>query len=422
MDNTVIYVLREIELWRDTFGFASTYIVTLISRCAIASVPILVIVMTLRKTVLRKTVFIKGAVWGIFAIVPFLGKLKAYYEIKYLYKPFILCQDVAITLPLVRALYLIICFVMLITFLRSWFRMRRMIHDTRKEEINGHEVYIVDADISPFAHGLFNPRIVIPESMAAELDEKELDTIILHEETHMRLGHLWIFFLWEIAASLFWINPFLKLCAGSLREDMEQVCDKVVIQRSGQDPCYYGTLLLKCASLYKNPSGSIPAMLLGESGLRKARQRFIKIRDYDPYSRKVVTIACAVMVVFLCACILQIFRFSYPKYQVLPDITVTDEFGKVYLDSDKVEQSGAIERTEEGLIIDAAKLRDAMSEDFPENKSIFFYYDMFMKIPGMGGGGTAAWLEEFPKSGIIEAKGAERDLKEKIAIWLIKMI
>ncbi len=163
-------------------------------------------------------------------------------------------------------------------------------------------------------------------------------------------------------------------------------------------------------------------MLLGESSLHKARQRFIKIRDYDPYSRKVVTIACAVMAVVLSACILQICRLSYPKYQVLPDITVTDEFGKVYLDSDTVEQSGAIERSEKGLIIDSAKLRDAMSEDFPENKSICFYYDMFMKIPGMGGGGTVAWLEELPESGIIEAEGAKRELKERIAIWLIKMI
>ena len=213
MDNTVIYILRGIELLQDTLGFAVTYIVILLSRCAVASIPILMIVMVLRSTILRKTVFLKAAVWGMFAIVPFLGKLKAYYEVRALSKPFILCQEAAISLPLFCALYLITGSVMLILFLRSWFRMRRMVNDTRKEEINGHEVYVIDADISPFAFGLYKPKIVIPERMVAELDERELDTIILHEKTHIRLGHLWIFFLWEIFAALFWIDPFLKFSA-----------------------------------------------------------------------------------------------------------------------------------------------------------------------------------------------------------------
>ena len=422
MDNTVIYILRGIELLQDTLGFAVTYIVILLSRCALASIPVLMIVMLVRSTILRKTVFLKAAVWGMFAIVPFLGKLKAYYEVRTLSKPFILCQEAAISLPLFRALYLITGSVMLILFLRSWFRMRRMVNDTRKEEINGHEVHVIDADISPFAFGLYKPKIVIPERMVAELDERELDTIILHEKTHIRLGHLWIFLLWEIFAALFWIDPFLKLSAGKLREDMEQVCDKVTIQRGGQDPLCYGTLLLKSASFYKTASGRIPAMLLGESGLNKAKQRFFRIRDFNPYNRKVTVTACTALAAVICVSIIRISGLSYPKYEILPDITVTDELGKVYLDSKKMEQSGAIERSEDGLIIDAAKLRGAMSEDFPEHKYIYFYYDMFMKIPGMGGGGTVAWLEELPETGIIEAAGAKRDLKEKIAIWFLKMI
>ncbi len=422
MDNTVIYILRGIELLQDTLGFAATYIVMLLSRCAIASIPVIMIVMLLRSTILRKTVFLKGAVWGMFAIVPFLGKLKAYYEVRTLSKPFIICQEAAISLPLVRALYLITGSAILILFLRPYFRMRHMVHDTRKEEINRQEVYVIDADISPFAFGLYKPRIVIPERMVAELDVGELDTIILHEKMHIRLGHLWIFFLWEIFAAMFWINPFLKLCAGKLREDMERVCDKVTIQRSGQDPLCYGKLLLKTAGFYKAASGSIPAMLLGESGLDKAKQRFLRIRYFNPYNRKVTIASCTVLAAVICVSIIQICALSYPKYEILPDITVTDEMGKVYLDSKNVEQSGAIVRSEDGLIIDAAKLRGAMTEDFPEHKYIYFYYDMFMKIPGMGGGGSVAWLEELPETGTIEAAAAKRDLRERIAIWFIKMI
>ena len=53
---------------------------------------------------------------------------------------------------------------------------------------------------------------------------------------------------------------------------------------------------------------------------------------------------------------------------------------------------------------------------------IYYNYDIFMKIPGMGGGGYCAWLEDVPEEGMIEATEGGHELSDDICIWLIKWV
>ena len=45
-----------------------------------------------------------------------------------------------------------------------------------------------------------------------------------------------------------------------------------------------------------------------------------------------------------------------------------------------------------------------------------------MKIPGMGGGGYCAWLEDVPMQGEVEAVQGGHDLRDDIVIWLVKRL
>ncbi|TGY98237.1 hypothetical protein E5329_00165 [Petralouisia muris] len=47
--------------------------------------------------------------------------------------------------------------------------------------------------------------------------------MILHEKIHIRLGHLWFYFLWDLLRCLLWPNPFLTLCTGYFRQDLEDI-------------------------------------------------------------------------------------------------------------------------------------------------------------------------------------------------------
>ena len=118
-----------------------------------------------------------------------------------------------------------------------------------------------------------------------------------------------------------------------------------------------------------------------------------------------------------------IFRYeSHPKYEILPDVVVGDGYGVTYADYDEVERSGAFIRTDDGMMVDAKKLREILPSDFPRNKCVYFYYDVMMKIPGIGGGGECAWLEDLPESGIYPLTVGERDFKSSFALWVMKVL
>lgn len=48
--------------------------------------------------------------------------------------------------------------------------------------------------VTPSTMGVFRHKIVIPEIILKEYSREELQTILLHEKTHIRLGHL-LFYL-----------------------------------------------------------------------------------------------------------------------------------------------------------------------------------------------------------------------------------
>lgn len=99
-----------------------------------------------------------------------------------------------------------------------------------------------------------------------------------------------------------------------------------------------------------------------------------------------------------------------------------DEYGRTYADYNKVIDSGAFIRTDDGILIDAGKLREILPDDFPRDRSVYFYYDIVMKIPGIGGGGECGWLEDVPENGLCPLTVSERDLKSSFALWVMKVI
>ena len=262
-DTLLVIFLNEAAFIQDLMDFVSAYLMTVFARCAIVSIFLTFIVLLLRSTVLKRTVFLKGAIWSLFILIPFFGRLKVYFEgMKQSWKiclPFFLCQEISITYPLVRALYFTV--IILLLFRRHIIsgRMKRLLRDTKETVLLGEKIFITDMAVSPCAVGLIRPRIIIPKLMIEKLTEGQLKTIILHEKIHIRLGHLWIFHAWEIFASVLWINPLLMVIEKDLRSDMEQICDRVTIQQRGENPEEYGKLILKSSIWFRNDTAGLPA-------------------------------------------------------------------------------------------------------------------------------------------------------------------
>ncbi len=319
MYDTLLVIFRnEAAFFLDLLGFVSAYLATVCARCAIVSVPLTIIVLLLCSTVLKRTVFLKGAIWSLFILVPFFGRLKVYFEgMRQSWKiclPFYMCQEISITYPLVRAVFFAVIFLLLFHRHVIFVRMKRLLGSAKETMLHGEKVYITDMAVSPCAIGLFRPRIIIPELMVEKLPADQLKTIILHEKTHIRLGHLWIFCAWEIFASVLWINPLLMIIVRKLRSDMEQICDRVTIQQSGKDPEEYGNLILKSSIWFRSNTPGFSATFTDDRVFRDMKLRFERIRDYCPYDRRKLAAEAAILSVALITAFLFIRSASHPKY------------------------------------------------------------------------------------------------------------
>ena len=427
MDNTMLVIFRHLKAVEDFLDFSSAYIVTVALRCTIVSFVLLAVVMIIRSTIIKNTVFLKGMIWSLVLLFPFFGTLKAYYDagipgMRIISKPFHLCQEVAITYFWFRTGYLVIAVLLIIRLFKNMGSMKKLYRAAKERDIFGEKLGIIDLPISPCTFGLFSPKILCPKSIVEEFEDEELRTVIIHEKTHIRLGHLWIFFIWELLSSFYWMNPFLRLSFPLLRADMEEICDRVTIAASGKDHLEYGELILKTAVNSMEMKKRIPAMFIGENGKKELKARCVKIREYKPFSSDHIRGMAVISLMLLGAFLILLLQHSYPKYEILPDIVVTDEKGNRLAGWESTDCSGVTVRKDDKFLVDAGKLRKELPENFARGKYVYFYYDMFMKIPGMGGGGYCAWLEDVPEEGLVEAEEGGHELSDDICIWLIKWI
>ena len=69
--------------WRQLaslINFCAAYYTTQLVRCAAFSFVLIGLVMLLRKMLFSRRTFIRGLLWSSFLLIPFLGKLKMFYE------------------------------------------------------------------------------------------------------------------------------------------------------------------------------------------------------------------------------------------------------------------------------------------------------------------------------------------------------
>lgn len=85
---------------------------------------------------------------------------------------------------------------------------------------------------SPCVIGFFSPRLLVPESLFAELSESQLEHILLHECEHLRRYDDWILLAQKITLALFPLNPALLFADRRLSLERELACDAGVIART----------------------------------------------------------------------------------------------------------------------------------------------------------------------------------------------
>ncbi|MDE5866033.1 MAG: transcriptional regulator [Lachnospiraceae bacterium] len=370
-----------------------------LGRCVLLSFPALAWVLILRTTILRKTVFLRGMVWSALLIVPFLGKLKLFYENMLMCRLFMWWNNICIEYWQVRYGYLIGMIITASLIIWKHKKLHRLVSRMEKSRIDGQEIYINEMAVTPFTTGLIRTRTTISKVILQNFQTEELKVILFHERTHIRLGQLWYYLLWDIIRVLLWLNPFLTVCRKIFKEDMEDVCDRVTIQKSSKTAYEYGMLLLKCVKLLKSENTGVSATFAGEKDYRDTKQRFVRIAGFTPYKKWKAVVFYICSVASLMVMFLLVKQVSYPCYTKDTDIVLMNDAGEMWMLYDSEELRSAFYTDGQNVHIDRKAMDSILRKyDITEN-TFYLSFGGYMKIPGIGGGGSIVYVDYSGENG-----------------------
>ncbi len=387
------------EFWERgicVLNICTVYYVVQLVRCVLLSFVVFAFVFTLRKTALKNKVFLKGALWSLFIPVLFVGKMKFFYENTIVVKLFSGFTELCMNYIWIRLLYLCGVFVYAALMFYRRRKLNKMVAGMEKRKVEGTVIYVTKMPITPSTVGVFRPKIIMPEVILKEYDRKEIQTILLHEKTHIRLGHLLFYLLWDILRALLWLNPLLIVGTKYFREDMEEICDFVTIKQSEGKAYDYGQLLLKSMWVLQAESKAFNmyATFAGGNEYQSVRQRVKRIVAYKSYKGAVavgILIAamfCVVAMVFL------MHNVSYDRCNRHDVIVVCDMETGTKLISDGEALRQAVSYDESYIYVNVETFQELIKDSTASREHICFYVGGYYKLPGIGaGGGCFAYLE-----------------------------
>jgi bla regulator protein blaR1 len=106
--------------------------------------------------------------------------------------------------------------------------------------------------LEPGVFGVFNPVLLLPESVGRHLSQEHMEAVLAHELCHVRRRDNLAMAIHMVVESLFWFHPLVWLIRLRLLEEQELACDEEVL-RLGVEPARYAESLLKVCEFYLEP-------------------------------------------------------------------------------------------------------------------------------------------------------------------------
>lgn len=392
--------------WPQILGlidFCAVYFTIQLVRCASFSFVLIGIVMFLRKTFFRERTFLRGMLWSLFLLIPFLGRLKLFYENEAVLKATwgLTCRTM--TCLWADRIYMMGIFTAAICIFGKRLRLRKSVDRMETTFLDNIRVSVTDMNVTPFTVGLLKPKIVLPKAMVDSYSREELRLIVQHEQTHIRLGHLWFGTMWDILRCLLWVNPFLTIFLKAFRGDMEDICDRVCIQNSKRTAYEYGLVLLKTLKLLCPGQEEMPPAVTyaGERDFAEIKRRMGKIAGFCPYQKWKCMGMTAFVFLLVAAMLLVIHTYSYARYNESKDIMIGNYDGKAEIVSHDTEKLRRMISYDDSYVyVDREAFEDFLEENNAKGE-IWIVFGGFYKLPGLGGAAQACIYEKDAKEGMV---------------------
>ena len=93
------------------------------------------------------------------------------------------------------------------------------------------DIFINDKISSPITYGIFCPKIILQSYIFD--DEVLLKYVLIHELTHIKKFDIVFTHIKNLIMCINWYNPFILAAAKYIEDDIEMLCDKLVIKKVG---------------------------------------------------------------------------------------------------------------------------------------------------------------------------------------------
>jgi len=197
-----------------------------------------------------------------------------------------------ILIPVAGILWLTGIVAMLLYTAVSYFLLRRRVATAVLLRNNIYQSENVD---SPFVLGIIKPKIYLPFQM----DGKNLEHVIAHEESHIRRKDHWWKPFGFVLLALHWFNPLMWLGYILLCRDIELACDeKVIKEMDNENRADYTQALVAC-SVNRRRIAACP-LAFGEVGVK---ERVKSVMNYKKPAFWII-IAAVVTCVAVAVCFL----------------------------------------------------------------------------------------------------------------------
>ena len=395
------------ELWDrgiDFLNLCAFYYTVQLVRCVVISFAVFAVVFALRKTILKDRVFWKGTLWALFIPVLFTGRMKFFDETGIGRIISAWWNMITVKRIWICWIYLGIVFAYAVLLFCKRRKLKKQVAGMEKRELEGTSVFVTNLPVTPSTIGIFRPRIVMPEIILKEYGRQEIQTILLHEKTHIRLGHLLFYLLWDVLRVLLWLNPLLTVGTGYFREDMEEICDWVTIQRSEGKAYSYGQILLKSMKILQTESEdfNMYAAFAEDKEYRDIRQRVMRIAEFKPYKR--ITAVGTPLVAALCVmgAVFGIKAGSYDRNIEIDSVLIYGfaDGDVTFIDySDELRQ---IVSFDDNYVYVDSEAFDSVLQKNNAKGDIFIVFGGYLKLPGIGGYGYSCQYENAGDEKIVQ--------------------
>lgn len=138
----------------------------------------------------------------------------------------------------------------------------------------GFDIRETSAVRAPAVFGLRRPQILIPLGLMNRLTPEQWQWVVQHESHHIGRFDIAVRWAMEIAAIVYWFNPFVWAARHEVRAAQELAADEGVIHPlSPTERLEYGRMLLAVAAEHGDGIPSVAGMTLRRSSLARRIER-----------------------------------------------------------------------------------------------------------------------------------------------------